>query len=129
MESGYTWWEMRCDRNHAWWRLLTNTVEPSATDLTCPVDGEQAVTAGLRKLADRVELSLVPAAWEDDGVVGFEDEYFVRIVDRRSGRSLRSSEKFGFDEACERMSWFRKMTWAEAERRWGRVGHGAVDET
>ncbi|MEQ0560485.1 hypothetical protein ABJI51_15460 [Amycolatopsis sp. NEAU-NG30] len=88
----FCWWEMMCDRNHAWWRPLANMVEPSVGDLTCPVDGEQAVTAGRRKLADRVELSLIPAAWDDGGVVGFEDQYFVRIADHSSGRFLRSAE-------------------------------------
>ncbi len=126
-DGEYAWWEMRCDSNHGWWRLLPNTAEPSADDLTCPVDGDQAVTAGSRKLADRVELRLIPVAWEDEGVIGFEDEYFLQIIDRRSGRSLRSAKSFEFDEACKRLSWFRRMAWPDAARRWGKVGLGKTD--
>ncbi|WP_143168526.1 hypothetical protein [Amycolatopsis australiensis] len=125
----FAWWEMHCDRNHVWWRSLSAAAEPSANDLVCPVDGEQAVTAGSRALADRAELRLIPAAWDDEGVVGFEDEYFVQITDHASGQFLRSAKTFDFDAACKRLSWFRRMTWPDAEREWGKVGLGETDDS
>jgi hypothetical protein len=116
------WWSMRCERNHAWWRLLPGAFEPTREDLICPTDGTTAVTAGRRKLADRVRLSLIPAAWEYERAIGFGNEYFIEIADHDGSHLLRSARTFEFDEACKRLAWFKGLTWQDAERRWDRSG-------
>jgi hypothetical protein len=118
---------MRCDQNHAWWRLLAGCSEPAPDDLVCPVDQSPAVTAGRRELADRVSIRLIPATWEHEGAVGFEGQFFIEISDLSGVRSLRSGQAFELDEACRRIGWFNKLTWIDAERRWNRTGMQKID--
>jgi hypothetical protein len=118
----HAWWAMRCDNNHAWWRFLPGYAEPTNQDLVCPVDGAVAVTCGKRHLADRAVLRLIPATWEFEGAVGFENDYFIEISDPSGRRVLRSGRAFDFDEACKRLGWFRGIAWSDAERRWDRSG-------
>ncbi|WP_433020760.1 hypothetical protein [Kribbella sp. CA-294648] len=118
---------MRCDQNHAWWRYHPADSELAGIDLICPVDGTEAVTAGKLALADRVVLKLIPVAWDREGTIGFDDEHFIEISRRDGARSLRSARVFSFDEACRRLSWFKGLTWADAERRWERTGMRTPD--
>src|SRR5579859_401463 len=90
------WWEMSCEQNHSWWRLVPGGFEPSPEDLACPTDETEAVTAGRRKLADRVRIKLIPAAWEYERSIGFDNEYFIEISDRDGLHLLRSAQTFEF---------------------------------
>lgn len=126
-ERGSAWWEMQCDQNHTWWRLLPTGSEPAADDLRCPIDEGSAITAGRRALADRLMIRLIPATWEHERVIGFEGQFFIEISDISGGRSLQSGRSFEFHEACRRLAWFAGLGWTEAERRWNRVGMQKVD--
>lgn len=121
------WWFLQCERNHGWWRLLPPGVEPVGVDARCPEDGSDAVTASPRQLADRVIVQLIPAAWEREGSVGFENEFFLEVSDRRGTRSLKSGRSFEWNEAVKRMEWLKGLTWEEAQRRWVRVGLNKKD--
>lgn len=121
------WWLMQCEQNHSWWRLLPAGHEPTGSDVQCPKDGSEAVTSGRREIADRVSVRLVPAAWEHEGVVGFEDEFFIEIFDCRGSRSLTSGRSFDWSEAIRRMGWLKGLTWEEARRRWARIGLSGQD--
>jgi hypothetical protein len=128
LDTRPAWWAMRCDRNHAWWRLVPGDSEPSTQDLTCPVAGDEAVTSGRRQLADRVLLHLVPAAREFEGSIGFGDEYFLELSDHAGRNFLRSAHVFSYEEARKRMTWFRGLAWPDAERRWHRSGMSEPDD-
>jgi hypothetical protein len=123
---------MHCANNHVWWRFLGDGSEPFGDDVTCPVDGTEAVTAARRPLADRVRIELVPATWEIGGTTGFRDQHFLEISPRnRRGQVLRSNDVFTWEETIKRAGWFRNLSWAQASDRWTRTGldrsHGEHD--
>jgi hypothetical protein len=115
---------MRCEDSHAWWRLLEDRPEPSPEDLRCPEDGTEAIVAMRHPLADRVSVTVVPAAWEREGKIGFRDQYFLEISSRLSAETLRSVRRYSWAEAGERLAWFKDVDWEAAKRRWNRGDFG-----
>ncbi|RZQ62584.1 hypothetical protein [Amycolatopsis suaedae] len=111
---------MRCEDSHAWWRLVDGPGEPPAGEMLCPEDGGEAVVAMRHPLADRVTVTLVPAAWEREGTIGFRDEYFVEISSHRHAETLRSARTYSWETAQERLAWFKDIDWEAAKRRWTR---------
>ncbi len=73
-------------------------------------------------LADRVRLSLLPAAWEREGRVGRADEYFLEIRSHTDGsRRLRTTDTVHWEEAIKYAAMFRGVPWDLAEKRWRRI--------
>src|ERR1700758_1183268 len=106
--SAGAWWFMMCDNNHRWRHFLAGTAEPDEEMLKCPVAGAEAVTASRRPLADRVRISIVPAAWQDEHDVGDRDSFFIEIsANAFDSEILRSSRLFTWEEAISRIAWFR----------------------
>jgi hypothetical protein len=119
-DSGASWWMMQCEDSHTWWLLLEELSEPSAEDLRCPEDGTEAIIAMRHPLADRVSVTILPAAWEREGKIGFRDQYFLEISSRMFADTLRSSRRYSWQEATERLAWFKDIGWEAAKRRWNR---------
>jgi hypothetical protein len=121
--SGGAWWFMMCDSNHRWQHFLSAPAEPHGEMLKCPVDGAEAVTVSRRPLADRVRVSIVPAAWQDERDVGNRDSFFIEIsANSFESETLRSSRLFTWEEAISRIAWFKDIPWESAKKRWSRGG-------
>ena len=123
------WWKMACDNNHRWEVYIEDSPEPSQYALTCPEDGTPAVTAKRMPPADRVRVTLVPAARIADHVTGAvvdDSKYFVEIQPsgQVTGETLRSQRPYDWDEAVRKASVFNKASWEDAQRRWLRTGLG-----
>ena len=80
----------------------------------------EAIVAMRHPLADRVTVTIVPAAWEREGTIGFRDEYFLEIASHRSGEALRSARTYSWEQAQSRLAWFKDVDWSAAKRRWTR---------
>lgn len=117
------WWEMMCDDGHGWAVFIEDdSQEPDAQQLMCPQDGEPAVTAARLPVADRVKISLIPAAWERDGRVGREDEYFLEIRSiADDSLALRTSTTLDWETAVKRGAMFRGISPELAQKRWSRM--------
>ncbi|MGW3419803.1 hypothetical protein [Streptomyces phaeochromogenes] len=117
------WWQMRCDDGHGWSVFVEDdSREPDATQLNCPEDDSPAVTATCLPIADRVQISMLPAAWEREGRVGRADEYFLEvrsILD--SSRMLKTTTTMSWEDVIKYASMFRDIPWDLAERRWARM--------
>ncbi|BCB78286.1 hypothetical protein GCM10022251_31200 [Phytohabitans flavus] len=120
------WWEFRCDLNHRWAVMAEEAEgEPPEEEATCPVDGALAVTATPQRPADRVSVSIVPAARVTDPVrklVGHESEYYLEISSPDSSRMKRSAMTLSWDEAIRKASLFEQAPWDLAAARWARAG-------
>jgi hypothetical protein len=119
------WWTLQCDMNHEWTLDLPEGEEISDGADQCPVDGLPAVTAVPERPADRVAVTLRPAARVVDrvtGQVGRDSEYFLEISSRDGRDSRQSAKVFSWDEAVRRAAVFQKATWEQAARRWARMG-------
>jgi hypothetical protein len=121
------WWTLRCDANHEWSVLHDDTTRPPDGYEICPHDGTPAVTLKQMPPADRVRITLAPAARVADpetGVVEAEHRYFIELGRWNASEVLRSESFFDWPEAIERASWFANASWEEARNRWERTGLG-----
>lgn len=83
------------------------------------------MTASRRPPADRVTVSILPAARIADGVthvVDHDDHYSLEISSADGQHVLRTATEFEWDAALDRAAWFRNLTWADAVERWRRTG-------
>ncbi|MDQ1698160.1 MAG: hypothetical protein QOG34_23 [Frankiaceae bacterium] len=118
------WWQFRCDVGHSWEITSSDGIEPPADAVRCPVDGREAVTAKHMPPADRVRLSLIPAARISDPVkntVELEGHYFLEVASADGANTLTSVDKYGFDDAVSRLSLFVHDTWEAAAVRMRRL--------
>jgi hypothetical protein len=126
------WWVFRCDDNHRW-EVLHDESDEFPTSLEgCPVDGAPAVTLQKMAPADRVRVSIVPAARVGDAVTGAlenDTKFVLEITPWQEGRSLRSNTLYEWSDAVERAAWFRGLSWDEAVQRWERSGLGDPNTT
>ena len=119
------WWRLQCDLNHEWTLDLPEGEEISGDADRCPVDGLPAVTAVPERPADRVSVTLRPAARVVDrvtGQVGRDSEYYLRISSQDGLESRQSVKIFSWDAAIRKAAMFQKVTWEQAARRWIRMG-------
>ena len=119
------WWEVDCDLGHHWTIVLPEGVAPPDDETRCPVDGSPAVTAARQPPADRVVVTIRPAARVVDaatGQIGRDSEYFLEISSHDARESRQSARVFSWDEAVQKATMFQKATWELAVRRWARMG-------
>jgi hypothetical protein len=114
-----------CDDNHAWDVFAEDAAEPPSDAAYCPIDGFEAVTARRMPPADRVRVTIVPAARIADDIteaVIHEDRYCLEVSSTDGQHALRSTTEFAWDDAVARAAWFKQLTWADAVNRWRRTG-------
>ncbi|GAA1736310.1 hypothetical protein [Luedemannella helvata] len=119
------WWELTCELGHHWTIVLPEEVElPGGADL-CPLDGSPAITAKPEPPADRVCVTLRPAARVVDtvtGQIGRGSEYCLEISSHDGRESRHSAKAFTWEEAVRKAAMFQKASWALAVQRWTRMG-------
>lgn len=108
-------WHLMCDDSHRW-EVESESGELPAAAERCPVDGAPAVTAERRPVGDRVRMTLVPAARDD--------EWRLELTGI-DGSAVRSRKSWTWNEAVEKAAFFRGLSWEDAVRRWKRTGLGS----
>jgi hypothetical protein len=120
------WWYLMCDESHGWEGHADDpSTEAPARLLRCPVCGLEAITARRMPPADRVRVALAPSTCIADSVraqVAREDRYYVEVRSRDGTEAILSADDFDWEDAVERGSWFRNLTWVEAANRCQRTG-------
>jgi hypothetical protein len=119
------WWESRCHSNHRWETYDDEAPEPPATAATCPIDGSAAVTISPQPPADRVAVTISPAARIVDSVtkaIRHEGEYFIEIWSFDHAETRRNTKALSWEDAVNTVELFRGVSWADALVRWKRAG-------
>jgi hypothetical protein len=123
------WWYLHCDDGHQWEGDTEDaSLDAPAHLVLCPICGLEAVTASRRPPADRVRVSLVPSTCISDPVTGQvarEDRYYIEVSSQDGSEAMLSTDDYQWKTAVEQASWFRNLTWIEAENRWQRTGLGS----
>jgi hypothetical protein len=125
-----TFWRFRCEQNHSWEVLDDEDLaEPNQDWIACPSCDGDAVTAACQPAADRVSVTLLPAARVVDevkGQVGDDSMYYLQISPRDGSRSVRSAVAHEWGEAVAKAGLLRGRSWTEALARWDRLGLGKM---
>lgn len=125
-----TFWQFRCDRNHSWEVVDENDLtEPNQDWTACPLGDGEAVTSARQPAADRVCVTLIPAARVVDEVerqIGDDSLYYLQISARDGSTYVRSAVAHQWGEAVARAGSRRGRAWAEALARWDRLGLGTA---
>src|SRR6476469_8934386 len=103
------WLGWRCDNDDAWELLHDEDVPLPAGIEICQKAGTTAITVARREPADRVRLTIAPAAVVGDprtGRVRGERRYLLELSRWNAPAILRSTEPVGWDEAVKQASWF-----------------------
>lgn len=113
------WWDMQCEDVHQWTVFRLDDNEPTAEQLVCPEEGHPAITASRCPLADRVEVRIIPAAWERDGKVGREAEFFFELHSTVNAEKwVRAPQVISWESAVKCGEMFLGISWAQVPRRW-----------
>lgn len=94
------YWEYCCDFGHSWTLLRDGDAEEQPGDELCPL-GHEAVTLAKRPLADRVQVTIRPAARLDPirDQVECDDRFFLVIADPRTGEERATLLHYTWTEA------------------------------